>query len=125
MRHFLPLVLLFVILTVLLLVFKSTLLRSGFHVDFILIANALLFLLSAVAFRIQLRYISTSNPHQFVRSVYSSVILKMLLILASLFIFIVAMNGEINKRAIFVTMGIYVLYSSIEVFQLMKLVRKK
>lgn len=125
MKRLFPLTLMFVILTVLLLIFRSTLEIAGFHFNFILIANIILYVLSIIALRIQLRYIKSNNPHQFVRSVYSSVVMKMLLILAALFIFIVAMDGQINKQAIFVTMGIYVLYSSVEVFQLMKLVRKK
>lgn len=125
MKRLLPLTLMFIVLTALLLIFRSTLEEAGFNTGFVLIANAILFVLSTIAFRIQMRYIKSPNPHAFVRSVYSSVVMKMLLILAALFIFIVAMNGEINKQAIFVTMGIYVLYSSLEVFQLMKLVRKK
>lgn len=125
MRRYAPLSLLFIILTILLLIFKSTLVQAGFNFRFILMANAILFLLSALALYIQMKYLKSSNPHAFVRGVYSSVLLKMLLIIAALFIFIVAMDGVINKSAIFITMFIYVLYSSLEVFQLMKLVRKK
>lgn len=125
MRRFAPLSLLFIGLTVILLILRNTLEQAGFHVRFILIANAVLFVLSALALYIQMKYVRSSNPHAFVRGVYSSVLLKMLLIIAALFIFIVAMDGVINKRAIFMTMFIYVLYSSLEVFQLMKLVRKK
>lgn len=125
MRRFAPLSLLFIGLTVILLILRNTLEQAGFHVRFILIANAVLFVLSALALYIQMKYVRSSNPHAFVRGVYSSVLLKMLLIIAALFIFIVAMDGVINKRAIFITMFIYVLYSSLEVFQLMKLVRKK
>ncbi len=125
MRRFAPLSLLFIVLTITLLAFKSKLEQAGFHVQFVLVANAVLFVLSVVALYIQMKYLKSSNPHAFVRGVYSSVLLKMLLIIAALFIFIVAMDGVINKRAIFITMFIYVLYSSLEVFQLLKLVRKK
>ncbi len=125
MRRFAPLSLLFIGLTIILLILKGNLEQAGFHVRFILVANAILFLLSALALYIQFKYIKSSNPHAFVRGVYSSVLVKMLLIIAALFVFIVAMDGVINKRAIFMTMFIYVLYSSLEVFQLMKLVRKK
>ncbi len=49
----------------------------------------------------------------------------MFTVIGAILVYVAIMSKELNKAGIFIAMGFYVLYTSIEVFQLMKIVRKK
>lgn len=125
MRKFLPVTIIFVVILAALFSFRTQVESKGTDVDFLLIANVLLYILSLAGLFLQSRHLHSPNANAFVRGVYSSALLKMLLIIGALFIFIVVFKKEVNKAAILISMGIYVLYSSAEVIQLMKMVKKK
>lgn len=123
MRRFFPIIALFIIINIVFLVLKNNLEKAGYSVNFILIANVLLFILTWLVFFILARDATASNVHRFMRGVYSSFLLKMFIIVGALMIFIVSTGSEVNKPAILISMGLYILYTGIEVFQLMKVVR--
>jgi hypothetical protein len=124
-KKLIPVLSLFIFVNILLLIFKSILTGYGFDVNFILGANVVLFLLSLSGFFIQTKGVRSSNINAFIRGVYSSVLLKMFIIMAAILIYILVAGGNVNKPALFTSMAIYILYTSVEVIQLMKIVRKK
>jgi hypothetical protein len=101
------------------------LLSAGFNIGFLLSANVILFLLSFFAFFIQSRGVESTNINAFIRGVYSSILLKLFVVVIAIVIYILLMHGEVNKPSLFTAMAIYIIYTSIEVIQLMKLARKK
>lgn len=125
MKNILPIILLFILVTVLLLIFGPRLDERGFDSRFLIMANSLLFLLTWFGFRIVSSKSGASSPHAFMRGVYLSFLIKMFVIVGALFIFISVSGNEINKSAVFISMGLYIAYTSIEVIQLMKLVRSQ
>jgi hypothetical protein len=120
-----PVMALFLIINILVFTFKSSLIRYGFDIPFLLIANVLLFLLSLFGFYIQTKGVQSANVNAFVRGLYSSLLLKMFVIVAAIFIYIFVMDGHVNKPSLFTSMAIYLVYTFIEVTQLMKIARKK
>ena len=122
---FQPILWLFILINAVLSIFRIAIAKAGLDVNFVLIANVILFILSALGFYIQQRQLRSPNPHAFVRGIYGSTLLKLMVIMAALLIFIVAADGAVNKKAIFLSMAIYVLYTTIEVVLLMKMVRTK
>lgn len=120
-----PVMALFLIINILVFTFKSSLIRYGFDIPFLLIANVLLFLLSLFGFYIQTKGVRSANVNAFVRGLYSSLLLKMFVIVAAIFIYIFVMDGHVNKPSLFTSMAIYLVYTFIEVTQLMKIARKK
>lgn len=122
---FQPILWLFLLIHTVLSIFRIPISKAGFDVDFILVANIILFALSALGFYIQNRQLKSPNPNAFVRGMYGSTLLKLMVIMAALFIFIIASDGTVNKKAILLSMAIYVLYTTIEVVLLMKMVRTK
>lgn len=124
MKKLIPLIGLFIVLNIMLLVFKNLLILNGFEINFILVANAILFILSFSGFYIQTRGVRSSNINAFIRGVYSSVLLKMFIIMGAILIYILVAGGKVNTPALFTSMGIYLLYTSVEVIQLMKIARK-
>ncbi len=124
-KKFIPLIALFIFINVLVLVFRNFLIQSGFEINFLLGANMVLFLLSSFGFFIQTKGVNSSNINAFICGIYSSLLMKMFVIVAAIFIYIFITGGKVNKPSLFISMAIYLLYTSIEVIQLMKIARKK
>jgi hypothetical protein len=124
-KKFRPVIALFIVINILILIFKKSLTGYGFDIPFLLIANALLFLLSLFGFYIQNKGVRSANVNAFVRGLYSSLLLKMFVIIAAICIYIFLIASHVNKPSLFTSMAIYLIYTSIEVIQLMKLARNK
>lgn len=120
-----PVIVLFVFINVMVFIFKSFLQLNGFEIRFLLIANSVLCALSISGFFIQMKGLKSSNINAFIRSVYSSLLLKMVIIMVAVIVYIFTTGGNVNKPSLFTSMGIYFLYTSIEVTQLMKIARRK
>lgn len=117
--------LLWVLVTVIIMILNGRLMEAGFDTLFMGLANTVLFLITLLGFRLVSAKVADSNPHAFMRGVYSSFLIKLFVIVGGLFIFISVSGKEMDKSAIFILMGLYIAYTSIEVIQLMKLVRSQ
>lgn len=124
-RKFLPVAIPCLVIMILILVFRKPLNSFGFDINFLIFANLLLYLLSYFSFIIQIKGIESKSAHAFVRGLYASLILKMFVIIGAIFFYIYAFHGVVNIPALFTAMVIYLIYTSIEVIQLMKIARKK
>lgn len=124
-KNLLPLIVLFIAINILLFSFKSFLSSYNININFILVANIILFFITFFGFFIQLRSMTTANINAFLRGIYSSLIMKMFIVMGAVFVYVLASDGNLNKSALFISMGLYVIYTSLEVYQLMKLVRRK
>ena len=124
-KIFLPVILVFVILNGFIIVFKTFLENNGFDRDFLIIANLLLFTLSLAALYLQCRAILSNNPNAFVRGVYAAMIIKLFVCMIAVLVYAFIKTSNVNKPALFTSMGIYILYTSFEVAGLMKAARKK
>ncbi|WP_336518581.1 hypothetical protein [Pollutibacter soli] len=116
-----PLIILFVLLNMLFIVFRSFLEKKGFNVDVLLIGNLVLWLItlfSAVMLQKGLRATSTAG---FLRSVYGSFMIKLFLVAALVFGYLMLNKENFNKPAIFSCMFLYLVYTFIEIRGLLKL----
>ena len=120
-----PVVILFIVINVTLYFLRSFLQSQGIDVNFVAGANLILFLISISGLLVQSRSVSSANANAFIRGIYSSLIIKMFTVIGAILIYVAIMSHELNKAGIFIAMAFYMLYTSIEVFQLMKIVRKK
>ena len=124
-KKYVPVIVLFVFINAMVFIFKPFLQTNGFEIRFLLIANAVLCILSLSGFFIQVKGLKSSNINAFIRSVYSSLLLKMVIIMIAVIVYIFITGGKVNKPSLFTSMGLYLLYTSIEVTQLMKIARRK
>jgi len=125
LKKFLPVLIAFLLVNLLIFIFKQPLIRTGFTINFLLIANTILFLLSFFGFFIQTRSVNSSNIHAFIRGIYLTLLLKMFVIIGAIVLYIYAMGGVVNEPSLFTAMVLYLLYTSIEVSQLTKIARRK
>ena len=86
--------------------------------------NTIIAALSVVTYLIIDKQLN-GRPQAFVRSVYASSFLKLLVCMASIVIYVLFNRTGIHKPSIFVLFGIYAIYSVTETIILAKLVRKK
>jgi FtsH-binding integral membrane protein len=64
--------------------------------------------------------LGNANPHAFVRSVYTSMMLKLFACIIAAFVYIAMNRDNLNKPALFTCMALYLVYTFMEVSILMK-----
>lgn len=124
-KAFVPILLFFVLLNALFIVGRSTLENWGANQQVLILGNALLFMITIISFWMGSRGVKSSNPHAFVRSVYSGMMVKLFICIIAAFIYIAAYKKDLNKPAFFTLMGLYLVYTFIEVSALTKMLKQK
>jgi len=120
-----PVLLLFVVLNALFITGRTVLERWNVDQDVLIIGNLLLFLITLVSFGIAQKGLKSTNPNAFLRSVYGSIMLKLFLCIIAAVVYIVAFRSELNKPALFTCMGLYLVYTFLEVTALLKRLKHK
>lgn len=119
----LPVTVVFILLNGLLLGFRVFLAKAGFDMIFLSIANGFLFALSLAGGLLQWRGLRSKNTNVFIRGVYSAILLKMFLCIIAVTAYAFIKGAGINKPALFLSMGLYMIYTSVEVAALMKMAK--
>ena len=96
-----------------------------FDKDVIVIGNLVLFLATFLSYFFALRGVKASNPHTFVRSVYASIMVKFFICLLAALIYIMMYKANLNKPALFICMGLYLIYTFMEVMILTNIKKQK
>jgi hypothetical protein len=122
-KPYFSLVLLFVVLNGFFISGKAMLERHGFSQDVLIVGNVLIFLITMGSFLLSQRGLKDKNPHAFVRSVYGGVMLKLFLCIIAAFAYIAIYQKNLNKPALFTLMGLYLIYTFIEVSALTRMLR--
>jgi hypothetical protein len=85
--------------------------------------NKLLVIISVISYWLYTRSLRSSNPNAFVRAVYGSMLVKMLVFLLATFIYI-KLAASVSKNAIIACLVLYVLYTIVEVAIITQLLKK-
>ena len=97
-KPFRPLIFLFVFINALLLLFMNFLLKKETDPYLILGANLFFLALSLFSMRLQMNAMKNPNPNVFVRSVMSSMLIKMVVCIAAVIIYVYANGGQYDKK---------------------------
>ena len=97
----------------------------GFDYRVLVFGNIIVFGISFLSYYMAARGLTTKNSHAFLRWVYGSVMLKLFLLASVAFVYIMMNKKEVNKPALFFCMGLYIVYTFIEVSALMKVSKPK
>ena len=124
-RSFLPVVILFVVINSLAVALRSKLEAWNVSQDLLIYGNLFLFSVTFFSFLIARKGLQNENPNAFVRSVYGSIMFKLFLCLIAAFVYIAIQKKGLNKPAFFGLMGLYLVYTFIEVSILTRLLRRK
>lgn len=125
LKNFRPAIIIFIILTAFFITGKAFLEKKGFNQDVLLVGNLFLFAVTALSFWMMANGMKTKNTSAFLRGVYGGIMLKLFSCLIAAFVYIMTMKKEVNKPGLFLCMGLYIVYTFIEVKALMKLSSSK
>jgi len=124
-KSYFNLLLLFVLTSTVCLGFKYKQYDDRINYDVVEAGNVLIFILSIVCCAMHLKAAKSNNPNAFVRSIQGSFLLKLFVLVSAVFIYIYMVGPARNAPAIFICMGLYVLYTILEVRGAYQLVSKK
>jgi len=124
-RPFVPISVFFILLNVFFVAGKGLLEKWGVDQSVLILGNLLLFVVTAFSFAVSYRGLKATNPHAFVRSVYGSVMIKFFVFAIAAFIYIQSAKAAVNKSGLFICMGLYLVYTFMEVSVLTKLLKNK
>ena len=124
-KPFSPVILLFIILNALFLTGRNALERWNVDQKVLIAGNILLFVITAISFMLAQRGLKSTNTHVFIRSVIGSIMIKLFVSIIAAFIYISIFKKQINKPALFTCMGLYLVYTFLEVSILTKQLKSK
>ena len=124
-RPIVPLIVLFVVLNSFFVTGRNFLERHDFDQSVLIIGNLILFAATLLSFFFAKRGLASSNPQAFVRSVYLSIMVKLFVCIIAALIYIFMFRDDLNKPALFTSMGLYLVYTFIEVSVLTKMLKGK
>ena len=110
-----PLVLFFLITNALFVVGEKQIIAWGMKQDVLIIANILLFAFSLIGLLLQLNASKSSNPNAIVRAVMAGMGLKLIGFAAALLIYLSMVGKDKSVYSIYAALGLYVVYTWIEV----------
>jgi len=118
---YIPLIVLFGLVNAICFLFSDSLKQKQIDPIMVASANTLLFVICSISIRSQIKQINNSNPHAMVRSVMGSVVLKLFVLVTAAFIYLYNVGEAQSVNGIFLSMGLYILYTWLEVKMAMKL----
>ncbi len=110
-----PLVLFFLITNAIFVVGEKQIIAWGMKQDVLIIANILLFVFSLIGLLLQLNASRSSNPNAIVRAVMAGMGLKLIGFAAALLIYLSMVGKGKSVYSIYAALGLYVIYTWIEV----------
>jgi hypothetical protein len=114
-KLYLPLAILFFLVTAICYFFGTVLKQKQIDPGVVAGANSLLFIICFYSLRSQMKSMDNTNPHAMVRGVMGSVVLKLFVLGAAAFIYLYNAGEAKSVNALFVSMGLYILYTWLEV----------
>ncbi|HEX4876862.1 MAG TPA: hypothetical protein VFV31_09345 [Chitinophagaceae bacterium] len=116
---------LFVVVTIVAVAVKDWLVQ--YHIDWRVVAlgNFLLFDTGILSLFIMTKTLQSTNPQAFVRAMYGSFIVKFFVLAIAAFVYIMVTKKNVNKEALIICAGLYVVYAFLETRILTKLLKGK
>lgn len=125
LRNFLPAIIIFLLLNSAFLLMIKKLESWGFAYPVLVLGNLIVFAISFLSYYMAVKGLTTKNNHAFFRWVYGSVMMKLFILAGVAFVYIMVNKKEVNKPALFFCMGLYIVYTFIEISGLMKVNKQK
>lgn len=124
-KPWIPFVLLFIILNTFFLVGQHWLVKKGVDIEVLIGGNLVLFLATALSFFVYQRSLMSPNPKASVSGMLGSFMIKFFICLIAAFVYILVSRENVNKPALVICMGLYIVYTAMEVSALQKLLKQK
>ncbi|RYG31410.1 MAG: hypothetical protein EOO01_35440 [Chitinophagaceae bacterium] len=125
LRLLLPVIIVFFLAIIVREAFPEWMKKMGISTQVLAVGNIILMVLTLVTIAFQKRALENKNPNVFVRSIMSSMLIKMLVIAGGVIIYSKASGGSFSKGGVFAVLVLYLLYLAAEVYTVMKMNSRK
>jgi RsiW-degrading membrane proteinase PrsW (M82 family) len=119
------LLIVFLVITALIVTCGSLFVKYNIDGNVLLAANIIFLLLGIYVFFMQQKALKNSNPNVFVRSIISGMMIKMFGTVIAVLIYVLANSKSYNKKAVFISMFMYLIYLAVEVIAISKINKGK
>ena len=85
----------------------------------------MIWLATLISLFVLIRGERTTQPQAFVRSMYGSFLIRFFLILIAAFVYIMTAKKNVNKPALVICAGLYILYAGLEISALLRSLKNK
>lgn len=120
-----PLIVLFVLVNALAIVFQRKLEAKQVSVDVVITANLILFAIGMLNIYLQAKNLQNPNPRAIVRGMMVGTLFKLLVVAGAVLAYLVVTGPNRNRPGVLVGMGLYVIYTVLEVKISLRLNPKK
>jgi hypothetical protein len=119
-KSIVPLVIIFLVVGGLVIVFRNALERYGFNWQVLSGGNLFIYLVTVVSMHLLTKGLHADKTQVFLRNAYGGVMVKLFACAAGAFIYILVSGKDLNKPALFACMGLYLVYTYVELSVIMK-----
>ncbi len=119
-KNIVPLVSVFLITAALIFIFKQFLELHGFDWQILSGGNIFIYLITAVSMHLLTKGMNAADTNAFLRNAYGAVLIKLFACAGAAFIYIALSGKNLNKPALFASMGLYLIYTFVELSLIMK-----
>lgn len=119
-KSILPLVVAFLVIGGAVLFLRTKLEELGFDWQVLSGGNLFLYLVTVVSMHMLSKGLHAENTQVFLRNAYGGVMVKLFACAAAAFVYILAQGGTVNKSSLFALMGLYLVYTAIELSVILK-----
>ncbi|MBW0178007.1 hypothetical protein [Sediminibacterium sp.] len=120
-----PLLFLFLGINILVLLGKEKLGVAGIKFEVVTVANILLFLFTLIGLLLQIKAASNKNPNAIVRAVMAGMGIKLIGFASAILIYIYLSGKNKSNLSVYVSLGLYFVYTWLEVRLFLKQNPKK
>jgi ACR3 family arsenite efflux pump ArsB len=120
-----PLFALLVAVNAIAVIFRKGLEHIGYDINVLLLGNLLICIITAISFVMLYRGMRATDSFSFLRSVYGSFVIKLILVAGIVFGYAFVFRSGINKMSLFTCMFLYLIYTFLEMQALMRVFRKR
>ncbi len=120
-----PFTLLFVIVNAVTLICGRRLETAKIDQNVILVANGVLFFIALITLALHLKSIKSSNPNMFTNSVMGATMLKLVIVGSCVLAYVTIAGKNKSAVAVIISMGLYLVYTFMEVMIALQLNKKK
>ena len=119
-KNIVPLIVVFLVIAVLIYVFRNFLELHGFDWQVLSAGNVFIYIVTAFSMNMLAKGLNAANTNAFLRNAYSGILIKLFACAGAAFIYILASGKNLNKPALFTCMGLYLVYTFVELSVILK-----
>ena len=116
---------LFIPVSLVVILLKPKIEQAGLDSVVLFMGNLILYLITAIALYVHQKGFLNKNPNVFFRTVYSSMLLRMLVCIVAVLTYAVIAGNKLNKYSVLICFLFYFLYTFLEVRRVLLLMKKQ